>query len=194
TWSLGPTFYRLGLDAAVRFAQEERRKAEEKEKEKGAGAAAAKDKRKSEAEKKDDDELKLHPAEAIEIRLTLPRAQPQGSFVLKNARVVTMKGDAVLDDADVVVTGNRSAAGGPAGRHLGGGEQPRRRPPPGPADEGLRRADDQGLPAAEALPADLVRGGLPRPAHAADRGGRGRAQHRPHDGARRLHVFRALAA
>ena len=70
TWSLGPTFYRLGLDAAVRFAQEERRKAEEKEKEKGAGAAAAKDKRKSEAEKKDDDELKLPPAEAIEIRLT----------------------------------------------------------------------------------------------------------------------------
>src|SRR5439155_149638 len=69
-----------------------------------------------EAEKKDDDELKLPPAEAIEIRLTLPRAQPQGSFVLKNARVVTMKGDAVLDDADVVVTGNRIAAVGPAGQ------------------------------------------------------------------------------
>ncbi|HEY2946574.1 MAG TPA: hypothetical protein VGN09_29340, partial [Vicinamibacteria bacterium] len=116
TWSLGPTFYRLGLDAAVRFAQEERRKAEEKEKEKGAGAAGAKDKRKSEAEKKDDDELKLPPAEAIEIQLALPRAQPQGSFVLKNARVVTMKGDAVLDDADVVVTGNRIAAVGPSGQ------------------------------------------------------------------------------
>jgi Tol biopolymer transport system component len=114
TWSLGPTFYRLGLDAAVRFAQEERRKAEEKER--AAGAGDAKDKGKKEAEKKDGDELKVPPAEAIEIQLTLPRAQPQGSFVLKNARVVTMKGDAVLEDADVVVTGNRIAAVGPSGQ------------------------------------------------------------------------------
>jgi imidazolonepropionase-like amidohydrolase len=111
TWSLGPTFYRLGLDAAIRFAQEQRRKAEEKEK--GAGA---KDKAKKEEEKKDEDELKLPPAEAIEIQLMLPRAQPQGSFVLSNARVVTMKGDTVLDDADVVVTGNRIAAVGPSGQ------------------------------------------------------------------------------
>jgi Tol biopolymer transport system component/imidazolonepropionase-like amidohydrolase len=116
TWSLGPTFYRLGLDAAIRFAQEERRKAAEKEKASGAGAGGAKDQTKKEAEKKDDDELKLPPAETIEIQLSLPRAQPAGSFVLKNARVVTMKGDAVLDDADVVVTGNRIAAVGPSGQ------------------------------------------------------------------------------
>src|SRR5262249_46781941 len=37
------------------------------------------------------------------------------SFVLKGARVVTMKGDAVLDNADVVVTGNRIAGVGPSG-------------------------------------------------------------------------------
>ena len=116
TWSLGPTFYRLGLEAAVRFAQEERRKAQE-EKEKGAdaGAAGAKDKAKKDAEKNDND-LKLPPAEAVEIQLAAPRAQPQGSFVFKNARVVTMKGEAVLDDADVVVTGNRIAAVGPSGQ------------------------------------------------------------------------------
>src|SRR5207244_13262546 len=104
--------YRLGMAGAIRFAQQEKRKAEEKEK----GAAAIKDKERKEADKKDDEELKVPPAEAIEIQLTLPRSQPQGSFVLKNARVVTMKGDAVLDDADVVVTGNRIAAVGPAGQ------------------------------------------------------------------------------
>jgi Tol biopolymer transport system component/imidazolonepropionase-like amidohydrolase len=119
TWSLGPTFYRLGLDAAVRFAQEQRRLAEEKEKAAGAAAAGAaagaKDKARKE-EKKDEDEPPRPPAEAVEIQLSLPRAQPQGSFVLKSARVVTMKGDAVLDDADVVVTGNRIAAVGPSGQ------------------------------------------------------------------------------
>ena len=88
--------------------------AEEKEKAAGAarGATAAKDKAKTEA-KKDEDELKLPPAEAIEIQpRPAARAAAEGSFVLKNARVVTMKGDAVLDDADVVVTGNRIAAVG----------------------------------------------------------------------------------
>ncbi len=45
----------------------------------------------------------------------MPRAAPQGSYVLKGARVVTMKGDEVLETADVFVTGNRIAAVGPSG-------------------------------------------------------------------------------
>ncbi len=39
------------------------------------------------------------------------RRSPEGSFVLKGARVVTMKGDEVLENADVVVTGQPHRGG-----------------------------------------------------------------------------------
>jgi Tol biopolymer transport system component/imidazolonepropionase-like amidohydrolase len=114
TWILGPRFYRLPLATAVQFAEEERRKAAEKEKAEAEKAGAAK--KKDETPKKDEDELKLPKADTVELTLTLPRAAPEGSFVLKGARVVTMNGDEVLEGADVVVSGNRIAAVGPSGR------------------------------------------------------------------------------
>ena len=43
-----------------------------------------------------------------------PRAVPTGSVLLRGARVVTMKGDEVLERGDVLVTGNRIAQVGPA--------------------------------------------------------------------------------
>ncbi len=43
------------------------------------------------------------------------RDTPRGSVVLRGARVVTMRGTEVLENADVVVTGNRIAAVGPSG-------------------------------------------------------------------------------
>ncbi|HEX6738242.1 MAG TPA: amidohydrolase family protein [Vicinamibacteria bacterium] len=117
TWALGPTFYRLPLAEAVRFAEEQRQKAEEEKKKEAAGGGA--DKKKADAKdkekKEDEDELKLPKAEAVAISLTLPRPQPEGSFVLKGARVITMKGQEVLDNADVVVTAGRIAAVGPSG-------------------------------------------------------------------------------
>jgi Tol biopolymer transport system component/imidazolonepropionase-like amidohydrolase len=107
TWVLGPTFYRLTLASAVQFAEEQRRKAAAEKAAAGKGA---------EPKKKDEDELKLPTPEKIELALSLPRPAPEGSFVLKGARVLTMNGDEVLEGADVVVTGNRIAALGPTGR------------------------------------------------------------------------------
>ncbi len=43
------------------------------------------------------------------IALTVPRATPQGSVLLRGARIVTMKGDEVLERGDVLVTNNRIA-------------------------------------------------------------------------------------
>jgi imidazolonepropionase-like amidohydrolase len=123
TWGLARTFYRLPLESAVAFAREEKKKAAEKaseEAQKPGGKApdAAKTAKAAKDAKEDDEsgELKLPKAETLEIALTVPRAAPAGSFVLRNARVITMKGDAVLEDADVVVTGNRIAAVGPSGK------------------------------------------------------------------------------
>ena len=43
------------------------------------------------------------------INLTAPRAIPQGSVLLRGARVVTMKGEEILERGDVLVTNNRIA-------------------------------------------------------------------------------------
>ena len=54
--------------------------------------------------------------ETIPVSVTAARSRPQGSVVLTNARVVTMKGDEVIEKGDVVVTDNRIVAVGPAGK------------------------------------------------------------------------------
>ena len=118
TWSLGNVFHRLTLSSAVAFAREERRKAEEKKKEASAekpGGGKEGDKEKEKEKAKETKELKVPPSESIPIALSLPRPVPQGSFVLRGARVVTMKGDQVLENADIVVTGNRIVSVGPSG-------------------------------------------------------------------------------
>ncbi len=117
TWALGATFYRLPLEAAVAFARDQKREAAQKAKagegdDKRKDDKAAKDK---DAGKKDDGDLKLPAAQTIAIALQLPRPVPDGSFLLEGARVVTMKGDTVLDNADVLVTGNRIAGVGASG-------------------------------------------------------------------------------
>lgn len=56
-----------------------------------------------------------HPAvEARPIDLRLPRARPEGTLALTNARVVTMRGDEVLEDATIVIERDRIVSvGGP---------------------------------------------------------------------------------
>ncbi len=62
------------------------------------------------------DPLDLDKAvQAVEIVLEFPRAAPRGTVALRHATVITMKGEEVLRDADVVVTDNRIAAIGRSG-------------------------------------------------------------------------------
>jgi len=111
TWSLGNTFHRLPLADAMKFVQDQKN-------------AEAAEKKESDADKKEEAEKKDKPivpkSQEIQIALTMPRAVPQGSFVLRGARVLTMKRDAsgrdeILDNVDVVVTGNRIASISAAG-------------------------------------------------------------------------------
>jgi len=116
TWALANTFYRLPLASALDFARAERRKAEEKAKQEEAKKAEpSTDKEKADKEKEKVQESRVPRSEAIEIVLTAPRPAPEGSFVLRGARVIPMKGDAVLENTDVLVTGNRITAVGPTG-------------------------------------------------------------------------------
>ena len=108
TWTAGAVFHRLPLQRAVAFVEEQRRKSEEK---KNRSAASAADQKEEEKEEK----FRVPPSEAIAIALTQPRAVPAGSFVLRDARIITMKGSEVIERGDVVVTNSRIVAVGPAG-------------------------------------------------------------------------------
>ncbi len=98
-WGMGATIYRQRLDKV--------REAILKKADESKDAAAAGDEKTAEPE--------MPKPQAIPITLTVKKPRPQGSIVLKNARAVTMKGDEVLERADIVVTGNRIAAIGRAG-------------------------------------------------------------------------------
>lgn len=56
------------------------------------------------------------PKTHVELIAELPRARPAGSILLRGARALTMaNGDAVINDADILITGDRIAAIGPRG-------------------------------------------------------------------------------
>ncbi len=54
--------------------------------------------------------------ERFDISVTVPRAIPQGTLVFRNARIVTMKGDEVIESGDIVVKNNRIEQVGAAGK------------------------------------------------------------------------------
>ncbi len=56
------------------------------------------------------------PKTHVELIAELPRAKPAGSILLRGARALTMAGgDRIIDDADILITGDRIAAIGPRG-------------------------------------------------------------------------------
>jgi Tol biopolymer transport system component/imidazolonepropionase-like amidohydrolase len=103
TWIFGPTYHRLALDKALPVPP----KPEEK--------APATKGGKAPATKKDDEKKPVLPeSQKIEITLSVPRARPTGLVAYKGARIVTMKGDEVLEGATVLVDGDRVKAVGTA--------------------------------------------------------------------------------
>jgi imidazolonepropionase-like amidohydrolase/Tol biopolymer transport system component len=61
------------------------------------------------------DEEPVYEPEETRIRIDASRDIPQGTAVLRGARVITMEGDQVIETADVVVENNRIAAVGAEG-------------------------------------------------------------------------------
>ena len=90
TWGLGSSFFRLPL-ADVNFEPAKESEGEEPE-----------------------EERKL-PVEEIVAVIERPRHIPKGVIALRGARVITMRGEEVIPDAEIVITDNRITALGPRG-------------------------------------------------------------------------------
>ncbi|HXY25346.1 MAG TPA: amidohydrolase family protein [Candidatus Acidoferrum sp.] len=127
TWAVGPSYFRQPL-ASIKFEapKEEKKEGEKKDggdKDKKDGDAKDADKKdaaqsadtKKEEEKPE--KFKEQEKEVTEIRVSLemPRKTPKGTIILRGATVVTMKGDEVLKNADIVVENNRIKSVGAKG-------------------------------------------------------------------------------
>ncbi|HEV8148206.1 MAG TPA: amidohydrolase family protein [Bryobacteraceae bacterium] len=98
TWGLGASFFREPV-ASVVFDEPKPEAGAEKKEETAEAKPAA----------------KKSNAQEIEVTLEQPRHKPTGTIVLRGGKAITMKGDEVIVDADIVVTDNRIAAIGKRG-------------------------------------------------------------------------------
>jgi imidazolonepropionase-like amidohydrolase/WD40 repeat protein len=60
--------------------------------------------------------LDAEKPEIFNIELHVPRARPSGTLVLRNARLITMKGDEIIARGDIVIENNHIRAIGPSGK------------------------------------------------------------------------------
>jgi Tol biopolymer transport system component len=115
TWAIGRAFFDYDIPAA-RVAEEKDRLAKQaagKKPEPTEKPEPAAGDEKAEAQKKPTPPV--YDPKETEITVSMPRPKPQGSVVLRGARIITMTGDEVIEKGDVVVTGNRIAAVGAQG-------------------------------------------------------------------------------
>ncbi|MFN7792015.1 MAG: amidohydrolase, partial [Cyclobacteriaceae bacterium] len=125
-FTLGNAFFTYNLDSAktkedaLKKKKAAEEKAQELEEAKGdkkdenlpAGKAGKDDKKDDKKDEKKDEGYK--PTE-VRIKVTVQKDVPQGKILLQNARIVTMKGDEVIESGDVLIENARITQVGAAG-------------------------------------------------------------------------------
>src|SRR5262249_5449219 len=133
TWAVGASYFRPPV-SSISFVtpkdekkegdkkdgdKKEEAKDGDKDKDKKETADAKQTDKKDEKkdEKKEEKKFKEREKDVQEVKvdLVMPRKTPKGNIVLRGATVVTMKGDEVLKDADIVVENNRIKSVGARG-------------------------------------------------------------------------------
>lgn len=110
-WSLGPAHFVYDLEKAQAFEDsvEAAKKAEEEAKKEAksdstSGESPEKEKTKKKDKKKDEPKFE---AQEIRIPLTYKKDIPKGYTLLKGARLITMKGEEVIEAGDILIKDNR---------------------------------------------------------------------------------------
>jgi Tol biopolymer transport system component len=119
-WSIGNAFFTYDIDQAKIKEEELRKKKEAEEKAKVDAERKEgdnKDKKDSDKSEEDDKEKKDEGYKAGEIRVKVkvPRDIPDGKALLMNARIITMKGDEVIESGDILIENSRIKKVGAAG-------------------------------------------------------------------------------
>ncbi|NER15524.1 amidohydrolase family protein [Leptobacterium flavescens] len=114
-WSLGASHFIYDLDKSKAYSDSlklaAKKEKELKEKEKKKDSTDTKDKSKKD-EKKKPSKFK---AEELKIKVAYKRAIPKGRVLLKGGRIITMKGNEVIENGDILIENNRIKAIGASG-------------------------------------------------------------------------------
>jgi Tol biopolymer transport system component/imidazolonepropionase-like amidohydrolase len=110
-WSIGNALFTYDLAAAKAKDEELKIKKKEEEKKKAELEKSGQKPEENKDKKKDEG----YKASEIRVKVTMPRDIPEGKILLKNARIVTMKGDEVYESGDILIVNNRIKKVGPAG-------------------------------------------------------------------------------
>jgi len=124
-WSIGRSFFvwDLAREQEVAATAEAIAEAEEQADEAAAAAvadepdaadpAAAQEEQEAEEEEEEPD-LSYRP-HRVDVDIVVAKDKPEGTVVLRGARLITMRGDEVIESGDIVVTDNRISAIGGSG-------------------------------------------------------------------------------
>lgn len=121
-WSIGNAHFVYNLEAAKAFedsvkaakkAEKEKEESEEKEMDEDSGDKPGDQKKEKEEEK--DKKPETYKPDEHRIKISYTRDIPEGSVLLKGARIITMDGDEVIPEGDIYVENNRIKAVGAGG-------------------------------------------------------------------------------
>lgn len=118
-WSLGNAFFSYDLPAAKARAEELAAKKKAEAAAKAAKKEDGNDEEEEEKKEEDKEEDKAYEAEELRIKVEVPRDIPDGKALLQNARVITMNGDELFEQGDILVENNRIVAVGATGSLTG---------------------------------------------------------------------------
>ncbi|MCK8521432.1 amidohydrolase family protein [Aquimarina sp. D1M17] len=107
-WSLGSSHFRYDLDKGKKFNDsivKVKKNVEELKKT---------DKNSDSTQTKDEKEARFY-ADEFKIKINYQKDTPNGNLLLKNARIITMKGNEVIENGDLLIENNRIKAVGKTG-------------------------------------------------------------------------------
>lgn len=111
-WSLGANHFVYDLEEAKKYEDSLKvaKKAEEELKGDDEG-----EEEENEEEEKEEEKEEAFAAEEYKINLNYKKAIPQGTALIKGARIITMKDDEVIESGDILIENNRIKAVGASG-------------------------------------------------------------------------------
>ena len=109
-WSLGASHFIYNIPAAEAYADSVATAKKEAEKLKEKEEDTEDDDKKE--EEKDKEEEKGYTAKELKVKVTYTKDIPEGTILLKGARIITMKNDEVIENGDVLIENNRIKAVG----------------------------------------------------------------------------------
>jgi len=113
-WSLGASHFRYDLIAGRQY-KDSLEAVKKKEKDLKNAEKEQDSTKADQDDKKDDDKKDTFKAEEFKIKVTYKRSIPKGNLLLQGGRIITMKGEEVIENGDILVVNNRIRAVGPTG-------------------------------------------------------------------------------